>query len=219
MEYVLCLYMKLIRLRNRRGLNIIQINKNCLRKSLRKHRQALSLRTQKETSKKITRLISNRLFFQRASNLAFYLPFDGEVNPMGLCSLANNLGKKCFLPQITDKTLIFKYFIPDRTELQKNGFNIFEPVSTESIPVETLDVVFMPLVAFDKHGNRIGMGKGYYDQTFSEKSKWRKKPLLIGIAHSFQEANLQPHPKDVPMDGVVTELGFICCRKNDHITY
>jgi len=198
---------------------IIQINKNCLRKSLRKHRQALSLRTQKETSKKITRLISNRLFFQRASNLAFYLPFDGEVNPMGLCSLANNLGKKCFLPQITDKTLIFKYFIPDRTELQKNGFNIFEPVSTESIPVETLDVVFMPLVAFDKHGNRIGMGKGYYDQTFSEKSKWRKKPLLIGIAHSFQEANLQPHPKDVPMDGVVTELGFICCRKNDHITY
>ena len=198
---------------------IIQINKNCLRKSLRKHRQALSLRTQKETSKKITRLISNRLFFQRASNLAFYLPFDGEVNPMGLCSLANNLGKKCFLPQITDKRLIFKYFIPDRTELQKNGFNIFEPVSTESIPVETLDVVFMPLVAFDKHGNRIGMGKGYYDQTFSEKSKWRKKPLLIGIAHSFQEANLQPHPKDVPMDGVVTELGFICCRKNDHITY
>ena len=147
------------------------------------------------------------------------MAFDGEVNLMELCSLANNLGKKCFLPKITGETLIFKQFIPDRTELQKNGFNIFEPVSTESIPMETLDVVFMPLVAFDKHGNRIGMGKGYYDQTFSEKSKWRKKPLLIGIAHSFQEANLQPHPKDVPMDGVVTELGFICCRKNDHITY
>lgn len=197
---------------------IIQINKNCLRKSLRKHRQALSLSTQKERSKKITGLISDKLFFRRASNLAFYMPFDGEVNPMELCSLANNLGKKCFLPKITGEILIFKQFTPDRTELQKNGFNIFEPVSTESIPVETLDVVFMPLVAFDRHGNRVGMGKGYYDLTFSEKSKRRKKPLLIGIGHSFQEANLQPRPKDVPMDGVVTELGFICCRKKNHIT-
>ena len=197
---------------------IIESNKYYLRKNLRKQRQSLSSSKQGATSKKITEQISTRLFFEQALKLAFYLPFDGEVNPMDLCSLAHHLGKKCYLPQITGETLTFRQFIPNNTELQKNGYNILEPCSTESIPVETLDVVFMPLVAFDKHGNRLGMGKGYYDHTFSERSKWNKKPLLIGIAHSFQEAKLEPHSKDVPMDGIATEFGIICCQENSHKT-
>ena len=194
---------------------VIQMHKNSLRKSLREKRQALSSGLQIKASQKITGLVSSKLFFQRASNLAFYLPFDGEVNPTDLFLLAHSLGKKCFLPQITGESLIFSQFIPDRTELKKNRYNIFEPVSTESVPADTLDLVFMPLVAFDRNGNRIGMGKGYYDHTFSEKSKWSKMPLLLGIGHSFQEATLRPHPKDIPMDAVVTELEFICCRKKD----
>ena len=193
---------------------IIQTNRQCLRKSFRKHRRSLSPIAQGKTNEKITKTIVNRLFFQRASKIAFYLPFDGEVNPLYLCSLAHHLGKKCYVPQVSGRTLKFKQFIPNKTKLQKNEYNIFEPIGTEIISSETLDVVFMPLVAFDRDGNRIGMGQGYYDNTFSEKARWEKKPLLIGLAHSFQETVLQPHAKDIPMDGVTTEKSFIYCQGN-----
>ena len=60
---------------------------------------------------------------------------------------------------------------------------------------DTLDLVFMPLVAFDRDGNRIGMGKGYYDHTFSEKSKWSKMPLLLGIGTVSKKQPYTPSPK------------------------
>ena len=139
---------------------VIQMHKNSLRKSLREKRQALSSGLQIKASQKITGLVSNKLFFQRASNLAFYLPFDGEVNPTDLCLLAHSLGKKCFLPQITGESLIFSQFIPDSTELKKNRYDILSRIDRKCA-ADTLDLVFMPLVAFDRDGNRIGMGKGY----------------------------------------------------------
>lgn len=75
-----------------------------------------------------------------------------------------------------------------------------------------LDLVFIPMVAFDTMGNRLGMGKGYYDQTFSrERLRWRR-PLMVGLAHSTQGTdNLPANSWDVPMDIVVTEeecIGF-----------
>ena len=65
----------------------------------------------------------------------------------------------------------------------------------------------MPLVGFDKTGNRLGMGKGYYDRTFAENSPFFRRPRLIGLAHSIQEATLIPNLWDVPLDAVFTEKG------------
>jgi 5-formyltetrahydrofolate cyclo-ligase len=71
-----------------------------------------------------------------------------------------------------------------------------------------MDIVFMPLVGFDDDGNRIGMGRGFYDRHFEfrhTRHHWRR-PLLIGIAFDIQRTNpLTVAPHDVPMDAVVTE--------------
>ena len=104
----------------------------------------------------------------------------------------------CFAPYQTGDKLI------------KNEFGIPEPaVSPRAlIPARQLDVVFAPLVAFDLSGNRLGMGGGYYDKTFSfltHRTKWRK-PHLVGIAYDFQQVgNLDHFPWDVPLGSIITD--------------
>jgi 5-formyltetrahydrofolate cyclo-ligase len=71
--------------------------------------------------------------------------------------------------------------------------------------------VLAPLVAFDRSGNRLGMGGGYYDRSFAylrHRVHWRR-PRLIGYAYGFQEVQaLERAHWDVPLSGVVTELGL-----------
>jgi 5-formyltetrahydrofolate cyclo-ligase len=75
--------------------------------------------------------------------------------------------------------------------------------------------VLTPLVAFDLHGNRLGMGGGFYDRTFeflNRHTHWRR-PLLIGLAYDFQRVEqLYSHGWDVRLSGVVTEQGFVSFR-------
>jgi 5-formyltetrahydrofolate cyclo-ligase len=67
----------------------------------------------------------------------------------------------------------------------------------------------MPLVGFDKAGNRLGMGGGFYDRSFAFKQKRHScQPKLIGLAHSIQQVdNLSVQGWDIPVDNIVTELG------------
>ena len=188
---------------------IISVNNQSLRKSIRQNRRSLDQEHLQCAASVITKTIAAKLFFRRATSVAFYMPFEGEVSPVELCSLSFNMGKQCYLPRMTGSKLTFEYFIPNSTPMKKNRFNIPEPASRQSISPRVLDVVFMPLVAFDQSGNRLGMGKGYYDNTFSGIERWWHKPLLIGLAHSFQEAAFQSHSGDVPMDAIVTESSLI----------
>jgi 5-formyltetrahydrofolate cyclo-ligase len=83
---------------------------------------------------------------------------------------------------------LFSIYEPDDV-LKKNRFGILEPEINfkKIIPAWALDIVFTPLIAFDSEGNRLGMGGGFYDRTFSflHNSK-RSHPHLIGLAYEFQ---------------------------------
>lgn len=104
-----------------------------------------------------------------------------------------------------NKTLQFAiYQKGDRLQLNKYG--IQEPVPTaKRIDIHQLDIVIMPLVAFDQAGRRLGAGGGYYDRTFAE----RRGLCLLGLGYAVQEADSLPQePWDVLMTGVVTEKGI-----------
>jgi len=93
-------------------------------------------------------------------------------------------------------------------ELTKNRFGILEPNKRcEKISVPALDVLIMPLVGFDRQGNRLGMGAGFYDRALSfKKAKVYGKPYVIGAAHTVQEVeHIDADPWDIPMNLVVTE--------------
>lgn len=93
--------------------------------------------------------------------------------------------------------------------LIENQYGIGEPDIKKQthIDAEKLDLVLMPLVAFDENGNRVGRGAGFYDRTFSFKiGSKRKTPLLVGLAYEFQKINvITAADWDVALDLVVTE--------------
>lgn len=78
------------------------------------------------------------------------------------------------------------FLLTDNTKIKKNDYNIPEPVIGIEVPVTMIEVVFIPLLAFDKKGHRVGYGKGFYDQFLAE-----CKPETIKIGLSFFEAENQ----------------------------
>lgn len=87
------------------------------------------------------------------------------------------------------------YLLTDNTKFRKNEYNIPEPVDGIEVPVSKIDVVFVPLLAFDTKGNRVGYGKGFYDKFLSQ-----CQPETIKIGLSFFEA--EEEIKDVYQDDI-----------------
>lgn len=181
-----------------------------LRESLREARRNLSEAEQSAAAQQLVERVSQQDFFKNASQLAFYLTIDGEINPRPLLDLALQSGKTCYLPVISkdnEELLTFSSY-DESTELIENEWGIFEPPHPEDhISPTNFDVVFVPLVGFDANCFRLGMGKGFYDRTFSFKIfNRRSQPLLVGLAHDCQLT--EPFPTqtwDVRLDAVVTE--------------
>jgi 5-formyltetrahydrofolate cyclo-ligase len=99
------------------------------------------------------------------------------------------------------------------TRFRLNRFRIPEPYPDyrRSRPARWLDLVVMPLVAFDAQGTRMGMGGGFYDRTFACKRTHAQpqRPLLCGFAYDFQKvAYLQRQRWDIPLNQVVSDAGF-----------
>ena len=75
------------------------------------------------------------------------------------------------------------YLLTDGTKIRKNKYNIPEPVDGIEVPDSKIEVVFVPLLAFDKKGQRVGYGKGFYDRFLAQ-----CKPEVITVGLSFFEA-------------------------------
>jgi len=126
------------------------------------------------------------------------------------------LKKNCYLP-VVDKNsahnlLFIKYNIRDKLVLNK--FNIKEPIvkAHNIIAPENLDLVIVPLVGFDKFGNRLGSGAGFYDRAFAflHKKNLSIRPKLVGLAFGVQQLEkIITQPWDIKLDNIVTETGFI----------
>jgi 5-formyltetrahydrofolate cyclo-ligase len=188
-----------------------------LRRTIRHQRRTLDQAVQRAASSAVTRNVSRIFNFRKATKIALYIASDGEIDPLPLCHLALRLGKKCYLPRVVSDSdsLTFERYIPGYTALIKNQYGIPEPKHNprDAIAPWKLDMVITPLVAFDRHGNRLGMGKGYYDRTFSTTQHGWRKPKLVGLAFSLQEATFIDHAWDVPLDMVVTERDAVTFKK------
>jgi 5-formyltetrahydrofolate cyclo-ligase len=174
-------------------------------------RSLLSSRQQQHASNIICRRVMQALFFLRSKRVAFYFANNGEVNASSLLTKALSMGKACYLPilhPVKHNQMWFGRYQPGDI-LNKNSFGILEPIltATELIAPWSLDTVITPLVAFDDKGNRLGMGGGFYDRTFSfKKTHSNIRPRLVGLAYEFQHAtNLERQAWDVSLNAVFTE--------------
>ncbi|MGD9164586.1 MAG: 5-formyltetrahydrofolate cyclo-ligase [Chromatiales bacterium] len=183
-----------------------------LRREIRNQRRQLTPQTLQRHSRQLQRLAGSFNTFRHSRRIAFYVASRGEIDPHPLMMLAFKTGKQVYLPVLRSRpsnSLWFSAYRPgDR--LVNNRYGIPEPVmhSRGVVMPWSLDMVCVPLVAFDISGNRLGMGGGYYDRTFAFKhmrSHWHD-PKLIGLAHEFQRVEqLQNQVWDIPLDGVITE--------------
>ncbi|GEA05464.1 5-formyltetrahydrofolate cyclo-ligase [Alteromonas sp. KUL42] len=182
-----------------------------LRKALRVARKALSVNEQEYAAQAIAEQLSSFIALARPMNVAAYLSNDGEVNLMPYiehhwqCSEHIQFSLPVLHPVCQGHLLFLEY--ASQTHMVKNKYGIEEPVLAcqQVVPTQQLDIILMPLVGFDKLGNRLGMGGGYYDRTLAFTRKVEQKPMLIGIAHDVQEVDALPiAPWDIPLDAIVT---------------
>jgi len=129
-----------------------------------------------------------------------------EVNTEFILHLLSGKDKEIVISKSDFKTREMTHFLlTDNTKIKKNEYNIPEPVNGLEVPVNKIDVVFVPLLAFDNAGHRAGYGKGFYDNFLKE-----CKPETIKIGLSFFEAEeiiADVFENDVKLDYCVTPNG------------
>ena len=192
-----------------------RMNTKQLRKVIRDRRRQLSTHSLLLHSQLMARHAMKCKAFKTAERIAFYFATDGEMDPSTLVERAIKAHKKCYFPVLRARPANALWFSEhrDKQPLKPNRFGIPEPYPHHGriTPPWGLDLILLPLVAFDMAGNRLGMGGGYYDRTLAFKLKrthW-KKPKLIGLAHELQcIPSLPINAWDIPLDGVITEKAF-----------
>jgi 5-formyltetrahydrofolate cyclo-ligase len=177
-------------------------DKITLRTEFRQKRQQLSASEQRTAQSKCCKALIANPHFKAANRIGFYLANDGEVSPQCALNYALKSGKRCYLPRITPRSTLEFAAVYSDSHFVKNHYAIDEPVGDETCPIAELDLLLLPLVAFDKAGNRLGMGGGYYDRALAQRSN--TKPRLIGLAHCCQEAPaLAVDSWDIPLESII----------------
>ncbi|MBU0902763.1 5-formyltetrahydrofolate cyclo-ligase [Pseudomonas spirodelae] len=196
-------------------LDTTALSRAQLRRHLRAQRRALSPRAQRQAAHGLYKQLAQHPLFRRARQIALYLPNDGEIDPRPLLRAAQKRGKATYLPVLSpwpQSKMVFQRVRADQP-LRKNRFGIYEPQRNckQQRKVWALDLVLMPLVGFDHHGARLGMGGGFYDRSLaylSLRKNWHK-PTLLGLAHECQLVErLAMASWDVPLQGTVTDKAW-----------
>jgi len=189
--------------------------KAATRYSIRLARAQVSPKEQIEKAQQLMRIVIQLPEFMGSQHIAAYWPNDGEINPLSILATAHEMKKSCYLPKLGPAPTIqmqFMAYLPG-DYLTANRLGILEPslIDRKTIPADALDLTLVPLIAFDEKGQRLGMGKGYYDHTFAfRKNDSKAKPFLLGLAYDLQKVSQVPSEKwDIPLDGIATETGYI----------
>ena len=188
--------------------------KSEIRRKIRKIRNTFSLDYQNQAANRLVEQLLAQQAFNQAKHIACFLSFDGEISTKPLIQAIISNAKQCYLPKLKPYKPNRLWFMPynQLSLMLNNKYGIPEvdlPVNKAIAPSQ-LDIVLLPLVAFDCKGNRLGMGGGYYDATFAHLKSQQKRPVFIGLAHSEQQVEKLPNePWDLALDAVCTSEDFI----------
>ena len=183
--------------------------KQLLRDRARALRSSLSPVEILEKSERICRNLMDVL--DGANPLMVYVSKPMEVHTRALIGQLLAQGKTVIVPIIEKETKTLRLsYIEDPAVLCQSTFDVSEPVGHElPAPASDVKVVIIPMLAFDKRGNRIGYGAGYYDRFLTAHPHMTR----IGIAFACQELMKIPtDPTDAGMDLIVTDTGIFRCQ-------
>jgi len=152
-----------------------------------------------------TKLIQDKKF-QIAKVVGFFSSDAHEIDTFPLFELALQLGKRAVFPRVEGKDLKF-YEVSQKSDLLPGFMGILEPLFGSEVPLSKIDWLFVPAVAFDYLGNRLGRGKGFYDRLLGGKNRPKE---TVGLSYFDQVVSKLPvHPWDQMVDRVLTERGWL----------
>lgn len=169
---------------------------------MRSHRRALSSEFMTQAADAIVKNILRCIQTTSVSTVMLFLPSFNEPQIDTVFPLLWNIGIKTAVPvSNTDDFTITPYEINDLNHVIKGAYGIREPYKTVPIPVSAIDVAVIPGVAFGKHGERLGFGKGYYDRFLADFNG-----IKLGVCYDFQLLDALPTDNyDVTMNTIITE--------------
>ncbi len=183
------------------------MDKAGIRKAVLAKRNSLDAASRASLSEKIVQNALALKELKSASGVAAFLPLGNEVDTRKLIEKLIFLGKAVSVPVVDARagTMRFARLQSFEQEMVEGGHGISEPAQKDYARADSIGLFFVPGLAFDAKGARLGWGEGYYDRFFSESGA---KGLKVGLAYSFQLGfGLPLERHDALMDIVVTEKG------------
>ncbi|MEF8848329.1 MAG: 5-formyltetrahydrofolate cyclo-ligase, partial [Candidatus Thermoplasmatota archaeon] len=185
--------------------------KKKIRRDIYEKRKQLSRKEILKKSKNIKYKLFNLTKFAKSETILFYVSYDNEVFTHNIIKEAISSGKKTVVP-IVDKERhrLMLSVLESWNDLQPGSYGVLEPKKNclQKISPKEINLIIVPGVGFDKKGNRLGHGEGYYDRLLSK----TYDTLSIGLAFETQIIeNIPIDTHDEPVDIIITEKRVIKC--------
>ena len=181
------------------------MEKSNIRRKINAMRRMRSEAERMSAAEEVFERLEKTAAFLMAENVLMYHSLPDELSTHAF--LKKWGGKKHFyLPRVNGVNLdILPY---DESRLELGSFHIEEPTGADTVDPSEIEVIVVPAVAYDRRGNRLGRGKGFYDRLLAE-----AKATKIGVGYEFQLMDELPAEEhDVPMDIIITQNTTIVIR-------
>ena len=177
-----------------------------LRREIAEKRKALDGQWQETASARIVENIQTLDAFQSSETVALYMAITGEVNLDALFFKCRELGKRTCIPIFNASSNIYEMAeVSAKTQYRIGHYGIREPITPFLVSMDAIDLIAVPGVAFDRTGNRLGRGGGYYDRLLEGFSGFS-----TAVAFDFQiRSHIPCEAHDKPVDTLVTETEII----------
>ncbi len=183
-----------------------RMSKERIRKEIEAQRRALDFQWMEAASARIVENLQTLKAFQNSETVALYMAIGGEVELEPLFSPCWKRGNRTCIPIFNAEAKLYEIAeVSAETEYRTGHYGIREPLSPSLLPMAKIDLVAVPGVAFDRQGNRLGRGGGYYDRLLAGFSG-----VSAAVAFDFQ---ILPHipceVHDKPVDALATETKLL----------
>lgn len=182
------------------------MEKKEIRNKIKGLRRMLTEREKSDAAHEVFDRLEQTAAFLMAEHILMYHSLPDELSTIDFLRKWGGR-KKFYLPRVNGVNLDILPYEESRLEL--GAFHIEEPVGNDTVDPSGLELIIVPAVAFDRTGNRLGRGKGFYDRLLSGTSATK-----IGVGYEFQLLDEIPaEPHDVKMDMVITQNSTVVIRR------
>lgn len=175
------------------------MDKKELRKHIRDQKRAMSEDMIVAASQSLAAQFYATSYYQNTNTIYGYLPYNQEVRTVPMLEQALRDGKKVAVPKVYGDTMRFIY-LDDLSQVAPSSMGIPEPIADGPVAEDPTALVLMPGLAFDKNGNRMGYGGGFYDKFLAQEPTHP----TVALCYSFQMVDAIPTDDyDIPVDLVL----------------